>query len=63
VHSYSIAITAACEAKRSTGGDDVRGQGAAGRGGDVAHAGRPYYTLTRGARFDLATWSILPGTP
>ncbi len=27
------------------------------------HDGRPYYQLTRGARFDLASWSVLPGVP
>jgi cyanophycinase len=27
------------------------------------HAGQPYYALRRGARFDLATWSVLPASP
>ncbi len=27
------------------------------------HGGQPYYILKRGARFDLATWSVLPELP
>lgn len=27
------------------------------------HDGRPYYVLKQGARFDLATWSVLAGSP
>jgi cyanophycinase len=26
----------------------------------ASHAGKPYYALPSGARFDLATWTVLP---
>lgn len=29
----------------------------------ATHDGRPYYVLKQGARFNLATWSVLPGSP
>ncbi len=29
----------------------------------AVRAGRSYYLLRQGARFDLATWSVLPGEP
>jgi cyanophycinase len=29
----------------------------------ATHDWQPYYTLSRGERFDLATWSVMPGPP